>query len=168
MRRILASLAVTAVMAVPALVEGTGTRAQSLGSSPSCGPASQACPTPSPEASTLFPPMQFSGGDPSSLVITSTCGVWGRDAITLYGEGDAGTARLEVTFSDYDAEAAQWFGRVTGTFTAANGTVEQVDDAALVYYAFDTGRWMLVARHAEQILATGCSSIPSPEASPGV
>ncbi len=126
-------------------------------------PASSA-PTPSPAPSLLFPPMQFAGGDATQLVFTSSCGIWGRDAISLHGEGGAGSTDLVVTFSTYDAEAAQWSGSVVGSFTGTNGVTVPVDtQPALIYYDFDLGRWMLVASWAAQIPASACATgSPSP------
>ena len=120
-------------------------------------PASSA-PTPSPAPSLRFPPMQFAGGDAAQLVFASTCGIWGRDPITLHGEGGAGTADLVVTFATYDEEAAQWTGTVVGSFTGTNGvTVPVEEQPALIYYDFDLGHWMLVASWAAQIPASACA-----------
>jgi hypothetical protein len=121
-------------------------------------PASSSAPTPSPQPSSLFPRMQFAGGDASQLVFTSTCGVWGHDPIALHGVGGAGTADLVVTFATYDEEAAQWAGTVVGSFTGTNGvTVPVEEQPALIYYDFDLGRWMLVASWAAQIPASACA-----------
>ncbi len=89
----------------------------------------------------------------------------GGGSITLTGAGEAGTAVHVVTFDSYDAEAAQWFGRVTGTYTGKNGVTAPVDDAALIYYDFDLGQWVLVAGWATQIPARACAS-PSQSATP--
>ena len=121
-------------------------------------------PTPRPTDSSgiEWPPMAFAGGDPSLLVFTSTCGIWGQDPITLQGTGGAGSAELVVAFDTYDSEAAQWFGRVTGTTTGTNGYTAAVDEGAIIYHDFDLGRWVLVASVAGQIPAMACAS-----ASPG-
>jgi hypothetical protein len=159
-----AALAAIAALAMTLLLAG-GVSARSPAppsAPPTCDPLGAACPTPTPDSGIEWPPMQFGGGDPGQLMVfTSTCGVWGQDPITLHGEGEAGTAELVVTFDQYDAEAAQWFGRVTGTHTGTNGVTVPVDDAALIYYDFDLGRWVLVASVAAQIQASACAA-PSP------
>ena len=119
-------------------------------------------PTPTPDSGIAWPPMRFEGGDPSLLVFTSDCGVWGRDPITLHGEGGAGSADIVVTFDTYEEESFQWFGRVTGSTTAPNGYTGPVDDPALIYYDME-GRWILVAGPAGQIPAHGCAPMsPAP------
>jgi hypothetical protein len=124
-------------------------------------------PTPTPDSGIDWPPMRFEGGDPGLLAFTSDCGVWGRDPITLHGEGAAGSADLVVTFDTYDQEAFQWFGRVTGSQTGTNGYTSPVDEGALIYYDMD-GHWILVAGPAGQIPAHGCAPMsPEPSAGPG-
>jgi hypothetical protein len=125
-------------------------------------------PTPTPDSGIDWPPMMFEGGDPGLLVFTSDCGVWGQDPIRLQGVGAAGSADIVVTFDTYDAEAFQWFGRVTGTQTGANGYTSPVDEGALIYYDMD-GHWILVAGPAGQIPAHGCApASPAPSgAAPG-
>lgn len=156
-----AARAALAALAMTALLAG-GLSAQSPvpPSAPaSCDPLGAVCATPSPEPGIEWPPMQFAGGDAVQVMaFTSTCGVWGRDPITLHGAGEAGTAELVVTFDQYDTEAAQWFGRVTGTHTGTNGVTVTIDDAALIYYDFDLGRWVLVASLAAQIQASACAA----------
>lgn len=124
-------------------------------------------PTPTPDSGIEWPPMRFEGGDPGLLVFTSDCGVWGQDPITLHGEGAAGSADIVVSFDTYDQEAFQWFGRVTGSQTGANGYTSAVDEGALIYYDMD-GSWMLVAGPAGQIPARGCAPMsPAPSAASG-
>ncbi len=133
---------------------------------PSVPPPTTA-PTPTADSGIDWPPMRFEGGDPGLLVFTSDCGVWGRDPITLHGEGAAGYADLVVTFDTYEEESFQWFGSVTGSQTGANGYTSPVDDPALIYYDMD-GHWILVAGPAGQIPAHGCASMsPEPSAAPG-
>jgi hypothetical protein len=130
-------------------------------------PSPTLAPTPTPDSGIDWPPMRFEGGDPGLLVFTSDCGVWGRDPITLHGEGAAGSADIVVTFDTYDQEAFQWFGRVTGSQTGANGYTSSVDEGALIYYDMD-GHWILVAGPAGQIPAHGCAPMsPDPSAAPG-
>lgn len=124
-------------------------------------------PTPTDDSGIEWPPMGFEGVPPGQpFAFTSDCGVWGRDPITLHGEGGGWTIDLVVTFDTYDAEAFQWFGRVTGASTAPNGVTVPIDEAALVYYDMD-GRWMLVASWAAQIPGRGCAPMsPPPSAAP--
>lgn len=154
----LASLALVVGLVVPA-----GTMAQSP-APPSTAPT----PAPTDDSGIDWPPMGFEGtpaGQP--FTFTSDCGVWGRDPITLHGEGGGWTIDLVVAFDTYDQEAFQWFGRVTGSSTAPNGFTATIDEPALVYYDMD-GRWMLVASWAAQIPAHGCAPMsPAPSAGPG-
>lgn len=130
-------------------------------------PSPTIAPTPTADSGIEWPPMRFEGGDPGLLVFASDCGVWGRDAISLHGEGGAGSADLVVTFDTYDQEAFQWFGRVTGSQTGTNGYTSPVDEGALIYYDMD-GHWMLVAGPAGQIPAHGCAPMsPDPSAAAG-
>lgn len=129
---------------------------------PTCGPGPMTCPTPTPDSGIEWPPMRFEGSSLGQMMVfTSSCGVWGQDPIALHGEGQAGSAELVVTFDQYETESSQWFGRVTGSYTAPNGNTTPVDDAALIYYAFDLGRWVLVASHAAQVVASACAPLPS-------
>src|SRR5262249_10643046 len=118
-------------------------------------------PTPSPTSGSEWPSMGFAGtpvGQPYSF--TSDCGVWGRDPITLHGEGGGWTIDMVVTFDTYDQEAFQWSGRATGSSTAPNGVTGPIDEPALVYDDMD-GHWILVASYAGQIPAHGCDPLPS-------
>jgi len=116
-----------------------------------------------------WPPMGFDGTPPGQpFSFTSDCGVWGRDPVTLHGEGGGWTIDLVTTFDTYDQESFQWFGRVAGSSTAPNGFTSPIDEPALVSYDMDGGRWVLVASYAAQIPAHGCAdpSVP-PSAAPG-
>ena len=130
-------------------------------------PPPTVAPTPTSDSGIEWPPMGFQGTPPGQpFSFTSDCGVWGRDPIALHGQGGGWTFDLVVTFDTYDAEAFQWFGRVTGTSVAPNGNSGAIDDPALIYYDMD-GHWILVAGPAGQIPAHGCAPMsPSPSAAP--
>jgi hypothetical protein len=125
-------------------------------------------PTPTPDSGIDWPPMGFAGTPPAQpFSFTSDCGVWGQDPITLRGEGGGWAFDLVVTFDTYDQEAFQWFGTVTGTSNAPNGTVTPIDEGALIYYDMD-GHWILVASWAAQIPAHGCAPMsPDSSGAPG-
>ena len=148
-----------AALAMTVLLAGPLSAQSPAPPSAPCDPLGAVCATPSPEPGIEWPPMQFAGDNAGhDLAFTSNCGVWGQDPITLNGAGEAGSAELVVTFDQYDSDAAQWFGRVTGTYTGTNGVTVPVDDAALIYYDFDLGRWVLVASWAGQIPASACAA----------
>ena len=125
-------------------------------------------PTPTADSGIDWPPMGFAGTPPGQpFSFTSDCGVWGRDPITLRGEGGGWAFDLVVTFDTYDPEAFQWFGTVTGTSHAPNGTVTEIDEGAIVYYDME-GSWILVASWAAQIPAHGCAPASAePSGAPG-
>jgi hypothetical protein len=108
--------------------------------------------------------LAFAGGEPDLMLFTSTCGVWGRDPITLTGEGPAGSAVMVLTLTDYDSDDFRWSGRVTGTDTAPNGTVSSIDEPASVSYDLGTGEWVLQAFWAQHVLATDCAPSSPPPA----
>jgi len=109
--------------------------------------------------------LAFAGGDPEVMVFTSTCGVWGRDPITLYGQGpDGSTAVMILELTDYDTDDFRWSGRVTGTHTAPNGYVSSFDEPASVSYDLGTGEWVLQAFWAQHVLATDCAPSSPPPA----
>jgi hypothetical protein len=152
----LASLVLAVGIIVP-----TGAMAQSP-----APPSSAPTPAPTDDSGIDWPPMGFEGVPPGQpFTFTSDCGVWGRDPITLHGEGGGWTFDLVVTFDTYDQEAFQWFGRVTGSSIAPNGITAAIDEPALVYYDMEGG-WMLVASWAAQVRAHGCA-LPSTEPSAG-
>ena len=159
-----------AVRAMPALIAIALLTAAGGGAAQSPVPSS-AVPTPIPtpidDSGIDWPPMEFVGSDPAGqLTFTSECVAWGTGPIALHGEGSAGSTDLVVVLTEYESDASQWHGTVTGTFTGPNGvTVAIGPEGALIYYDFDLGQWTLVASWAGQIKADGCA-MPSPSPAP--
>jgi len=114
-----------------------------------------ASPGPTPEYG-----MRFFGETTTGMTWDSTCGVLGVDPINLHGAGADQSADLVASFDEYDAEAFQWFGHVTGSYTGIYGVTSPVDEPALVYYDLGGGGWILVASWAAQLGGEGCAMPP--------
>lgn len=114
-----------------------------------------ASPGPTPEYG-----MRFFGETTTGMTWDSTCGVLGVDPISLHGAGADQSADLVASFDEYDAEAFQWFGHVTGSYTGPYGVTVPVDEPAMVYYDLGGGGWILVASWAAQLGGEGCAMPP--------
>lgn len=124
-------------------------------------------PTPTPDSGIEWPPARFEGptlyGD---YTFTSDCGVWGRDPITLHGEGGGNTFELVVTFDTYDAEDFRWSGRMTGTHTIPDGRSFPMDEPASI--TFRDGQWRLKTSYADEVVAHACVPVsPAPSGGAG-